>query len=230
MGVIVILCSAFGLAASEIKTEKMCLRTKGMPEYTTTFSVEAAGQVYNQTNEFVYLGGNVNHNADLSIEVNRRIRNAWRSFRCTPSTVRPTERSPQFQTPDAQSRGTRERLRHEEPPRVPLRHAPQSPPRLPDSLNHLAKKRLRRPPDFLSRHAYEDGKLEHRGDFTQKADLVRGVCGAHREYETDEVRDVRIIGGGLRDGHSVLTKHTPARPPTSHRHHRDSFTNGLRSV
>ena len=30
--------------------------------------VEAAGQVYNQTNEYVYLGGNVNHNADLSIE------------------------------------------------------------------------------------------------------------------------------------------------------------------
>ena len=29
------------------------------------FNVEAAGQVYNnQTNEFVYLGGNINHNAD----------------------------------------------------------------------------------------------------------------------------------------------------------------------
>ena len=45
------------------------------------FSVEVAGQVYNQTKEFVYLGGNVNHNADLSIEVSRRIRNAWCSFR-----------------------------------------------------------------------------------------------------------------------------------------------------
>ena len=52
-----------------------------MPESTTTFNVEAAGQVYNQTNEFVYLGGNVNHSGDLSIEVNRRIRNAWCSFR-----------------------------------------------------------------------------------------------------------------------------------------------------
>ena len=59
----------------------MSLRAKGMPESTATFSVEAAGQVYNQTNEFVYLGGNVNHNADLSIEVDRRIRNAWCSFR-----------------------------------------------------------------------------------------------------------------------------------------------------
>ena len=59
----------------------MCLRAKGMPEFTATFSVEAAAQVYNQTNEFVYLGGNVNHNADLSIEVDRRIRDAWCSFR-----------------------------------------------------------------------------------------------------------------------------------------------------
>ena len=59
----------------------MCLRAKRMPESTAIFSVEAAGQVYNQTNELVYLGRNVNHNADLSIEVDRHIRNAWCSFR-----------------------------------------------------------------------------------------------------------------------------------------------------
>ena len=52
-----------------------------MLESTVTFSVEAAGQVYNQTNEVVYLRGNVNCNADLSIEVDRRIRNTWCSFR-----------------------------------------------------------------------------------------------------------------------------------------------------
>ena len=82
MGVIVIVCAAFGLTVPEAKTEIMCLRPKGRPESTTTFSVAAAGQVYGQTNEFVYLRGNVNHNADLSIEVDRRIRNnAWCSFR-----------------------------------------------------------------------------------------------------------------------------------------------------
>ena len=81
MGVIVAICAAFGLTVSDAKTEIMCSRTKRMLESTATFSVEAAGQVYNQTNEFVYLGGNVNHNVDLSIEVNRRIRNAWCSFR-----------------------------------------------------------------------------------------------------------------------------------------------------
>ena len=75
MGVIMVVCATFGLTVSEAKTDIMCLRAKGMPESTATFSVEEAGQVYNQTNEFVYLGGNVNHNADLSIEADRRIRN-----------------------------------------------------------------------------------------------------------------------------------------------------------
>ena len=81
MGVIVVVCATFGLTVSEAKTEITCLRAKGRPESTATFSVEAAGQVYNQTNEVVYLGGNVNQNADLSIEVDRRVRNAWCSFR-----------------------------------------------------------------------------------------------------------------------------------------------------
>ena len=81
MGVIVVVCAAFGLTVSEVKTEIMCLRAKEMPESTATFIGEAAGKVYNQTKEFVYLGGNVNHNADLIIEVDRRIGNAWCSFR-----------------------------------------------------------------------------------------------------------------------------------------------------
>ena len=65
MGVIVVVCAAFGLTLSEAKTEIMCLRAKGMPESTAIFSVEAAGLLYNPTNEFVYLGGNVNQNYDL---------------------------------------------------------------------------------------------------------------------------------------------------------------------
>ena len=42
MGVIVVVCAAFGLTVSEAKTEITCLRTRGMPESTATFSVEAA--------------------------------------------------------------------------------------------------------------------------------------------------------------------------------------------
>ena len=81
MGMIVAMCAAFGLTVPEAKTEIMCLRTKGMPEPTATLSVEAAGQLYNQTNDFVYLGGNVNHNAYLFIQVDRCVHNAWCSFR-----------------------------------------------------------------------------------------------------------------------------------------------------
>ena len=44
MEVIVVVCAAFGLTVSESKTEIMCLRAKGMPESTATFSVEAAGR------------------------------------------------------------------------------------------------------------------------------------------------------------------------------------------
>ena len=91
MGVIVVMCAAFGLTVSEAKTEIMCLRAKGMPESTATFSVEAAGQVYNQTNEFVYLGGKDDQNGDLSIEVDRRIRSAWCNFR--KYTLEPYDRS-----------------------------------------------------------------------------------------------------------------------------------------
>ena len=124
MGVIVVVCAVFGLTVSEAKTEIMYLHAKGMSESAATFSVEAAGQVSNQTNEFVYLGGTVNHNADLYIEVDRRIRNAWCSFRKYTLELydRPTECSPRAQNPDAKSRGTRDkavRLRHVEPAREP---------------------------------------------------------------------------------------------------------------
>ena len=76
MVVIVVVCAAFGLIVSEANTKIVCLRMNGISETTTIFSVEAAGRAYNQINEFVYLGRNVNHNADLFIEVDRRIPNA----------------------------------------------------------------------------------------------------------------------------------------------------------
>ena len=112
--------------------------------------------------------------------------------------MKPTERSPRAQNADAMSRGTRDsavRLRHVEPARVPLRHDAPRPPQLPDSLHRMAKEQSHLPRDFLSGYAYEDGKLEHRGYFTQEADSVRGICGAHGGYETAKVRDVRRTGG-----------------------------------
>ena len=75
-----VVCAVFGLTVSEAKTEIVCLRAKGRPDSTTIPSVEAAGQVYNnQTNDISRM--KVIHNAKMSIEIDRRIRNAWCSFR-----------------------------------------------------------------------------------------------------------------------------------------------------
>ena len=43
--------------------------------------IEAAGQRYKQTTEFVYLGGAISESADLDIEIKRRIGVAWASVR-----------------------------------------------------------------------------------------------------------------------------------------------------
>ena len=141
MGIIVDVCAAFGLTVSEANTEIMYLRTKGMPKSTPTFSVEAAGQVYNQTNELVYVGGQP--------QCRPLYRGQSAHTQCMAQipevhsrTVRPTERSLRVYNPDALSRGTRNnavRLRHVEPARVSLRHASPSLPQLPDSLHRLAK-------------------------------------------------------------------------------------------
>ena len=81
MGVIVVVYAAFGFTVSEAKNKIMCSRTKGMPEATDIVSVEAASQAYNQTKDFLYLGvGGINRNADLSLEVDRRICKARCSF------------------------------------------------------------------------------------------------------------------------------------------------------
>ena len=129
---------------------------------TNPSSVETAGQVYNQTNAFVYLGGNVNHSADLSIQVDRRMRSAWCSFR--KYTLE------QYDRPSAPlelklrmlrvevTRDNAVRLRHVESARVPLRHTAPSPPQVLDSLHRLGKAQSRRPTDYLSGHAYQDGK------------------------------------------------------------------------
>ena len=107
----------------------MCSRTKGMPEATTIFSVDTAGLVYNQTNKSVYLGGNANHTANLSIEVNRHIRDAWYSFwKCTLEL---------YDRSSALVKLKIRMLRAEVPKTMPYA-APT--------------------PDFLSGHADEDGK------------------------------------------------------------------------
>lgn len=44
--VIMTVCAAFVLTASEANMETMCLRKRGMADSAATFSVQAAGEVY----------------------------------------------------------------------------------------------------------------------------------------------------------------------------------------
>ena len=45
-----------------------------------SFTINAAGQVYKQTIEFVYLGGAITADRDLSIEITRRLQRIWACF------------------------------------------------------------------------------------------------------------------------------------------------------
>ena len=72
MGVIVVTCQEFGVTVSEKKPEAMHLWSH--PHTTSNaLRIEAAGQRYKQTTEFVYLGGAISESADLDIEIKRRI-------------------------------------------------------------------------------------------------------------------------------------------------------------
>ena len=105
-------------------TDKMCCKhTTGMPESTAMFGVETAGQVYNQTSiprekrqpqcRPVHLGRPAHTQCMVQLpEVH-------------PKTVRSTERFPRIQHPDAQSRGTVDRVMRLRQ-RAPLRHAKPS--------------------------------------------------------------------------------------------------------
>ena len=76
--VILIACSAFGLTISDAETDIKCLQTKCGGK--VSFTINAAGQVYKQTIEFVYLGGAISANRELSIEITRRLQRAWARF------------------------------------------------------------------------------------------------------------------------------------------------------
>ena len=73
--VIVTACAAFGLAVSEANMDTMCPQTNHRGK--VSFAVIAAGQVFKQTIELVYLGGAVSVDRNLSIEATRRLQRAW---------------------------------------------------------------------------------------------------------------------------------------------------------
>ena len=77
MTVIVTACSAFGFTVSEAKPVTMCLPTRGGK---VSFTINAVGQVDKQKIEFMYVGGAITANGDLSTGILRRLQRAWACF------------------------------------------------------------------------------------------------------------------------------------------------------
>ena len=89
MAVIVEVFGAFGLTVSEKKTETLLMRAPEkaqQPGETPTpplpaLEIAAAGQKYHQVHQFVYLGGLITEDADITRDINRRTKIAWGCFR-----------------------------------------------------------------------------------------------------------------------------------------------------
>ena len=89
MTVIVKVFRAFGLTVSEKKTEPLLMRAPEkaqQPGETPTsplpgLEIATAGQKYNRVHQFVYLGGLITEDADLTQAINRRTKTAWGCFR-----------------------------------------------------------------------------------------------------------------------------------------------------
>ena len=79
MSIIVRAAGRFGLLVSEPKTEIMCMLAKGMK--ACSFTVNAAGMVFNQTDKFVYLGGKICEDGSVEDEINHRVQRAQACFR-----------------------------------------------------------------------------------------------------------------------------------------------------
>ena len=89
MTVIVKVFGAFGLTVSEKKTETLLIRAPEkaqQPGETPTpplpaLEIAAAGQKYHQVHQFVYLGGLITEDANITRDINRRTKLAWGCFR-----------------------------------------------------------------------------------------------------------------------------------------------------
>ena len=85
MTIIVEVFGAFGLNVSEKKTETLLMRAPEkaqQPGETPTpplpvLEIAAAGQKYHQVHQFVYLGGLITEDTDITRDINRRTKISW---------------------------------------------------------------------------------------------------------------------------------------------------------
>ena len=102
MGVIVVVCAVFGLTVSEAKTKITCLRAKGVLESTAIFSVEASGPgVQPDERDCIPRGERQPQCRPVHRGRPAHTQRTVQLPEVHPRTVRPAERSPRAQNPDA---------------------------------------------------------------------------------------------------------------------------------
>ena len=105
MDVIVVACQEFALIVSKKMTKAMNLWSHPS-RASNALRIEAAGQLYKQMTEFVYLGGAISESADLDTEIQCRIgRRLGKYQKMQFPSVRPTERPAVAQHQAVQSGG-----------------------------------------------------------------------------------------------------------------------------
>ena len=78
MTAVVEVCEAYGLTVAERKTETMVMRP---PHHAQEdLEIVTAGQRYDKIEQFVYLGGTITAEADMTAEIRRRTGAAWGAF------------------------------------------------------------------------------------------------------------------------------------------------------
>ena len=88
MTVIVEVFGAFGLTVSENKTETLLMRAPEKAQQPgetpapplPALDIAAVGQKYHQVHQFVYPGGLITEDADITRDINRRTKIAWGCF------------------------------------------------------------------------------------------------------------------------------------------------------
>ena len=140
--VIVTVCAAFRLNVSKAKTEIMCLSKGDAGVHRHIQRRDNPPGVQPHERVRIFRRGTSTTMPTCPSRSTGHMQRMVQLPEVHPRTVRPTERSPRAQNPDAKSRSTRDnavRLPHVEPARVPLRYAAPNSPQLSDSLHQLAK-------------------------------------------------------------------------------------------
>ena len=175
LAVIMTACSVLGLTVSEAKTEIVCLRIKGGGK--VLFTINAAGQEYKKKIKFVYLGGAITADRDLSIDITRRLQRVWASFQPYKMEIydHPALTVEGVVAESPGDRDTTQRLHDVEPEQACRRQATTGSPRHAPPMPRMAETKAGRPPPIVPRRACQDSFREHTGNSAQTEDIVRRI-------------------------------------------------------